>query len=293
MGLLEKKIAIVTGGGTGIGEAISKVFALDGASVVVAGLPGDPVEAVAEEIRERGGEAIPFRGDLSEPDEAQACVQAALDTYGMLDVLVNNAGVYQVTGEMQDIPVEDVDFMNKNNVRSAVLMTKYALPYLQRSRGTVLFTGSEAGTIGQPESAIYGGTKGYLIAFARGIALEQARYGVRANVVCPGATMTQWHDTSVSSMTEEMEQQIKRSVPLGRHADPEEVANVFAFLASDRASFVTGALYFVDGGVSISRGTPGDKVPGELRKLPEGRIHLRHQMEGMENYEPHRAGGSS
>lgn len=292
MGLLDGKATIVTGGGTGIGEAVSKVFALEGARVVVAGLPGDPVDQVAAEIRSSNGEAVSFGGDLSEPDEAQACIQAALDTYGELDIVVNNAGVFQVTGEMQDIAVEDVDFMYRHNVRSAVLMTKYALPHLQRSRGTVLFTGSEAGTIGQPESAIYGGTKGYLIAFARGIALEQARYGVRANVVCPGATMTQWHDTSVSSMTEEMEQQIKRSIPLGRHADPEEIANVFAFLASDRASFVTGALYFVDGGVSIARGTPGDKVPDSLRMPPEGRVRLQHQMEGMDNYEPHRAVGN-
>jgi NAD(P)-dependent dehydrogenase (short-subunit alcohol dehydrogenase family) len=227
---------------------------------------------------------------VSEPALAQACVQRALDAFGRLDVLVNNAGVFQVTGEAQDIPVEDIDFMHKMNVRSAVLMTKYALPHLQQARGTVLFTGSEAGTIGQPECTIYGGTKGYLIAFARGIALEQARHGVRANVVCPGPTETQWHDTDVSSMTDEMEQQIAKSVPLGRHGDPEEVANVFAFLASDRASFVTGALYFVDGGLSIARGTPGEQVPDALRRQPEGELTLRHQHQGMENMAPHRAG---
>lgn len=287
--LLEGRTAIITGAGTGIGEAIAKRFAFDGAHVLVNGLSNDPVEAVAHEIRTSGGTAVAFAGDISDADTAAACVRTALDHFGRLDVLINNAAVFQVTGEHQNIEPDDMDLMNRANIRSALMMTKHALPFLQKSRGCVLFTGSEAGTIGQPECAIYGGTKGYLIAFARGIALEQARYGVRSNVVCPGPTWTQWHQTDVSSMTEEMESQIARSVPLGRHADPEEVANVFAFLASDRASFVTGALYFVDGGLSIARGTPGEQVPEELRQRPRGELDLRHQMEGMENIDVKRA----
>lgn len=247
------------------------------------------MEDVAQEIRASGGEAIGYRGDVSKQEDALRCVERATEAFGNLDVLVNNAGVFQVTGEHQNIDVDDVDFMNRMNVRSAVLMTKYALPHLQQSRGNVLFTASEAGTIGQPECAIYGGTKGYLIAFARGIALEQARYGVRSNAVCPGPTWTQWHQTNVSSMTDEMEGQIRESVPLGRHADPEEIANVFAFLASDRASFVTGATYFVDGGISIARGTPGNLVPDELRQAPSGDLALKHQLQGMENIDTKRA----
>lgn len=287
--MLECKTAIITGAGTGIGEAIAKRFAADGARVLVNGLPGDPIEAVAEEIRAAGGVATAFAGDVADANTAKACVDAAIERFGQLDVLVNNAAIFQVTGEHQTIDVNDMDVMNRANIRSALLMTKFALTHLQQSRGNVLFTGSEAGTIGQPECAIYGGTKGYLIAFARGLALEQARHGVRSNVVCPGPTWTQWHQTEVSSMTDQMEDQIVRSVPLGRHADPEEVANVFAFLASDRASFVTGALYFVDGGLSIARGTPGEQVPDELRQRPAGDLDLRHQMEGMENIDVRRA----
>lgn len=288
MQLLDDKVAVITGGGTGIGEAIAKRFATDGARVVVAGLPGDPVVDVAAEIRENlDGEAVSFEGDVADPKLAEACVQQALDAFGRLDVLVNNAGIFQVTGEHQDLAVEHMDVMNRANIRSALLMTKYALPVLQEHGGTVLFTGSEAGTIGQPKCAIYGGTKGYLIAFARGLALEQAKHGVRVNVVCPGPTETQWHDTQDSPMTDEMEQQIVQSVPLGRHGTPEEIANVFAFLASDRASFVTGALYFVDGGISIARGTPGEQVPDALRQQPAGDLDLRHQHEGLENIETH------
>lgn len=290
MDLLANVSAIVTGAGTGIGEAIAKRFASDGAAVLVNGIPGDPVQDVADEISDGGGRADVFEGDVSDPDAARACVEKAVDRFGGLDVLVNNAAIFQVTGETQDLPVEDIDAMHKANILTAVLMTKYALPHLRESRGNVLFTASEAGTIGQPECSIYGGTKGYLISFARGVALEQAKYGVRANVVCPGPTRTQWHDTDVSSMTEEMEAQIIETVPLGRHADPEEIANVFSFLASSRASFVTGALYFADGGLSIARGTPGRQVPDHLRTPPEGDLDLRHSREGMENIDTHRAG---
>ena len=289
MELLVDDIAIVTGAGTGIGEAVAKRFAREGARVVVAGLPTDPVEAVAQEIRDAGGKAIFFEGDLADEENARACVEKTLSEYGRLDVLVNNAGIFQITGEHQHLPVEEMDAMNRANIRTALLMTKFALPHLQESGGNVVFTGSEAGTIGQGEAAIYGGTKGYLIAFARGIALEQAPHGVRANVVCPGPTKTQWHDTEVSSMTEEMEEEIAKSVPLGRHADPEEIANVFAFIASDKASFVTGALYFADGGLSIARGTPGEQVPDALRHPPAGDLALQHQEEGMENKKTMRA----
>ncbi|MFW5973162.1 MAG: SDR family NAD(P)-dependent oxidoreductase [Bacteroidota bacterium] len=290
MNALKEKVAIVTGAGTGIGEAIAKRFASDGAMVVINGLPDDPIDAVASEIRHFGGRAIPSPGDVSDPDMARTCVDRALSEFGRLDVLVNNAAIFHVTGEHQDIAVEDMDEMNRANVRSAIVMTKAALPQLRLNRGNILFTASEAGTIGQPECAIYGGTKGYLIGFARGIALEQAPYGVRSNVVCPGPTWTQWHQTDVSPMTDGMESQIVGSIPLGRHADPEEIANVFSFLASDRASFVTGATYFVDGGLSIARGTPGERVPDELRRPPEGDLHLEHQLEGLENIQTKRAG---
>lgn len=293
MGLLQDKVALVTGAGTGLGEAIAKVFALEGSRVVVNGLPADPVEAVADEIRAAGGTAVAAAGDVSEPAAAEACIRQAVDHYGRLDVLVNNAGVFQVTGEHQAIDPDDYDYMYRMNVRTALLMTRYALPHLRATRGNVLFTASEAGLVGQPRCAIYGGTKGYLVAFCRGLALEQAPYGVRANTVAPGPTRTQWHDPDVSAMTEQMEQQILRAVPMGRHADPEEVAHVYAFLASDRASFVTGAVYTADGGLSIARGAPGEQVPDALRQPPAGRLRLQHQLEGLEaqpdGVRPHRA----
>lgn len=276
MGRLDFKVAIVTGAGTGIGEAVAKKFASEGAKVVVNSLPGDPVDDVVANIREHGGQAVGYLGDVSEPAHAQACVQAALDAFGQLDILVNNAGVYQEMNEVDDFSIEGFDYMVKMNVRSAFLMTKYAIPHIQRTRGNVIFTGSEAGTIGQPGCIPYGGTKGFVIQMARGLALEQAKYGVRANAVCPGATETSWHNPKHSGMTPETEQMIQSAIPLGRHATTEEVANVFAFVASDEASFVTGAMYFVDGGVEISRGAVGEQVPKKLRQQPEGELDIEH-----------------
>jgi NAD(P)-dependent dehydrogenase (short-subunit alcohol dehydrogenase family) len=287
-GRLKDKVAIVTGGATGIGEAICKKFVLEGAKVIVCGLPADPVEQVVKEIRQDKGEAEAFEGDVSEAGAAEACVKKAIDTFGRLDVLVNNAGTFQTVASTENFPVDDFDYMMKMNTRTAFLMTKFALPHLQKTKGNIISTGSEAGTIGQPDCSPYGGSKGFMLAFTRGVALEQIKHGVRANVVCPGPTDTQWHDTDVSPMTVEMEQDILKGTPMGRHGNPEEIANVFAFLASDEASFVTGALYFVDGGISIGRGPAGDYVKEQFKIIPARKLKLKHSKEGLKGKETHR-----
>ncbi len=285
---LKDKIAIVTGGATGIGEAICKKFASEGAKVIVCGLPSDPVESVVNEIRNDKGEAEAFEGDVSEAGTAEACVKKAVDIFGRLDILINNAGTFQTVASTENFPVDDFDYMMKMNTRTAFLMTKFALPYLQKTKGNIVSTGSEAGTIGQPDCSPYGGSKGFMIAFTRGVALEQIKHGVRANVVCPGPTDTQWHDTDVSPMTVEMERDILKGTPMGRHGSPEEIANVFAFLASDEASFVTGSLYFADGGISIGRGPAGDYIREEYRIVPTRKLKLKHSKEGLKGKETHR-----
>lgn len=277
VGRLNNKAAIIAGAGTGIGEAVAKKFALEGAKVMVCSLPGDPVEDVVMAIKATGAEAIGYKGDISEPEAAKACVQKTLDAFGKLDILVTTAGVYQEMNMTEDFSIEGFDYMLRMNVRSAFLMAKYALPHIQQTRGNLIFTGSEAGTLGQPKCTPYGGTKGFHIAFSRGIATEQAKHGVRANVVCPGPTWTSWHQPDgPTGMTEEMESQIPPAVPLGRHATTEEVANVYCFLASDEASFVTGSLYFVDGGISIGRGNVGEQVADELRQQPPNTLNIEH-----------------
>jgi NAD(P)-dependent dehydrogenase (short-subunit alcohol dehydrogenase family) len=274
------KSAIITGAATGIGEAIAHKFASEGAAVMVVGLPGDPVEEVANEITRHAGRAVPFAGDISEEQTARMCIQLAIDNFGQIDCLVNNAGSFPNMAETQEFPVEDFELLIKNNIRSAFVMTHYCLPHLQKTRGVVLCAGSESGIIGIAKATPYGGTKGFMHAFVRGLAVEQARHGVRANCVCPGPIDTSWTHRNTGPMDKKTETMMVEAVPMGRRGTPEEVANVYAFLASDEASYVTGALWTVDGGVTIGKGPVGAQVPQDLKKPPPGRLDLSHSREG-------------
>ena len=219
-GRLQDKVAIVTGGATGIGEAIAHKFAREGARVVVAGLPDHPVDDVVQAIGKTAGTAIGFSGDLAEEDGARRCVKAAIERCGKLDVLVNNAGVFLATGEVQDYPIDLFDETIRNNIRSAFLMTKFALPHLQKTRGNIISAGSESGQIGLGLNAPYGGTKGFMHAFMRGVAVEQAKHGVRANCVCPGPIDTAWTHQESSPMTADMEKGVVLGTLLARRGTP-------------------------------------------------------------------------
>jgi NAD(P)-dependent dehydrogenase (short-subunit alcohol dehydrogenase family) len=283
---LAGKVAIITGAATGIGEAIAHKFAKEGAKIVLNSLPDDPVDDVVETMKKHNAEVVAYKGDIAQDNHAQACVQTAIDTYGKLDVLVNNAGVFTVMAETQDYPVEVFDQTITMNLRSAFLMTKYALPHLQKSHGNLVCAGSEAGYNGLAQNTPYGGTKGWMHSFVKGVAVEQAKYGVRANCVCPGAVDTAWTRKETGPMTEQVEQMLIGATPMGRRGTPEEMANVYAFLASDEASYVTGALWLVDGGVTVGKGAVGQQVPESLRKKPEGGLHdLKHSREGLSNKE--------
>lgn len=286
-GRLENKVAIVTGAGTGIGEAIAHKFAREGAKVVAVGLPGDPVQDVVEAIQKHGGEATFVHADVSEEADAQAAVQAAVDKYGQLHILVNNAGVFLAQSEIGKYPIEDFDKTLKNNLRSAFLMTRFAIPHLQKSRGNVVSAGSEAGFNGQPDNAPYGGSKGFMHAFMMGVAVEQAKHGVRANCVCPGAIDTAWTHKETGPMDKKHEQSTVAAEALGRRGTPEEIANVYAFIASDEASYVTGALWLADGGVTPAKGAVGQDVPWLLSREPKGELDLEHSHDGEQGKNLH------
>ncbi len=286
---LKDKIAIVTGAGTGIGEAISRKFAREGAKLLLAGLPGDPVADVAAAIVAEGGAATSHLGDLAEEDEARACVDLAVRTYGRLDIVISNAGVFIANAETDAYRIEDFDRTFRDNVRTAFLMTKFALPHLRKTHGSIVFTGSEAGFNGSPNFTPYGGSKGFLHAFAKGVALEQAPHGVRANCVCPGPVDTAWTRGPDSPIPLAAPEGIGAMVPLGRRGTPEEMANIFAFLASDEATYVTGALWLADGGVTPAKGDIGGSVPDLLRQAPPGRLDLRHSHDGLRGKSVYRA----
>jgi NAD(P)-dependent dehydrogenase (short-subunit alcohol dehydrogenase family) len=175
---LKGKVAIVTGGGTGIGEAVTFKFVREGASVVVAGR-SSTVDEVANRIKRDGGKAVAFRGDLAEEKNAEACVQTAIDEFGRLDILINNAGVLDAAATVDAFPVEKFDGMLRNNLRTAFLMTRFAIPHLQKTRGSIISAGSEAGLNGTPMATPYGGTKAFLHAFMKGVALEHSLDGNR------------------------------------------------------------------------------------------------------------------
>ena len=286
---LKDKVAIVTGAGTGIGEAVSHKFAKEGAKLVLAGLPTDPVEDVVRAIAAEGGAAVAFLGDLSEAEMAQRCVDLAIETYGRIDVLISNAGVFIANAETDAYRIEDFERTIRNNIWTAFLMTKFALPHLRKTRGNIVFTGSEAGFNGSPGFTPYGASKGFLHAFATGVALEQAPYGVRANCVCPGPVDTAWTRGADSPIPLAAQESIGAMVPLGRRGTPEEIANVFAFLASDEASYVTGARWLADGGVTPAKSDIGASVPASLRAEPAGTLKLQHGHDGLRGKYVYRA----
>ena len=279
MGRMDGKVALVTGGGAGIGEAVALLMAREGARVVVSGLEDDPIDDVAATAASLGPGAVACAGDLGDDDVAERCVATALAEWGRLDVLVNNAATEADRMCLADeMPVSELDRLYRANARSLVLMTRAALPALRRSRGVILSAGSTAGVSGIPNMAIYGATKGFATSFTLGVAAESAPDGVRAVVVVPGPTDTGQTRPEAGPHTEEAAQTIVDSTIVGRRATVEEIANVYLFLASDEASFVTGVVWIVDGGVGISRGLPGrrEDIPAPPVTLP-----VRHSLEGF------------
>ena len=238
----------MTGAGGDIGAAIASKFAAEGARVVINGLPTDPILEVERAICDAGGSCAVYAGDVAEEERAQACVQMALDKWGKLDVLVSNAGAPMLGAPIHKYDVNQFDKLVARNIRSIFLMTRYAIPHLQKTAGNIVATGSEAGTLGLAENTPYGGAKGFVHAFVKGVAVEQAKYGVRANCVCPGPIETRAQNGETSD-----EKSRAANTPMGRNGTAEEIANVFTFLASDMASYVTGALWVVDGGTTIGK----------------------------------------
>ena len=285
---LEGKAAIVTGAGTGIGEAIAHKFALEGAHVLVSGLPGDPVEAVASAIREQYPDVKveSLAADIAVQENAEACVQQAVAAFGKLDVLVNNAGTLPETNELQDFSTESFEKLVHNNIYSAFMMTRAALPELQKTRGNVVAAGSEAGVNGTPMFTPYGATKGWMHAFIKGVAMEQAKHGVRANCFCPGPIDTYFTNPDVGPMDDQLAEMTVTATAMGRLGTSEEMANVAAFLASDEASYVTGALFLADGGVTPAHGLLGEQVPAELKRYPPAKLKLSQQLSGGESDKP-------
>lgn len=239
------KVAIVTGGGSGIGRSASLAFAAAGAKVVVANRTGAKADAVAAEIATAGGEAIGVQVDVSIGRDVQRMVAAAVGHFGGVDILFNNAGI-SPNGSVTEIGEEEWDECIAIDLRSVFLGAKYTIPVMQRRGGGVIL--NTAGTLGiRPcrNKSAYGAAKAGVINLTKAIALDYARDGVRCNVICPG-----YIDTPLTAHVspEARDAFLDVAQPLRGLITPEEVASLAVFLASDAARMITGQAYVIDGG---------------------------------------------
>lgn len=248
-GRLEGKVALVTGAGSGIGRETSLRFAAEGARVVAADLLGETAEATAAEI---GVDSVGFAMDVTSAAGAEGGVRAAVERFGGLDVVVNNAGV-TIVGAAHELVEEDWDRELATNLKSVYLVSKAAWPWLvERGGGAIVSTASIAGIWAIPADAAYCASKAGVIMLTKCLALDGAKAGIRANCVCPGFTET---PMIAGYFADQPDPQAARRFaegihPLGRLGKPRDIADAFVYLASDEAAWVTGAALTVDGGLT-------------------------------------------
>jgi NAD(P)-dependent dehydrogenase (short-subunit alcohol dehydrogenase family) len=255
MAALADKVAIVTGASSGIGYATARLFAQEGAKVVVAARRQAELDALVAKIEEEGGKAIAVAGDVRNQALAKTLVETAVGRFGGLDVAFNNAGS---TGEMAPLP--DISLTGwrdtlDTNLTSAFLCAKYQVPaMIERGGGSLVFTSTFVGyTVGMPGMAAYAASKAGLIGLVQVIAAEFGGKGIRANAILPGGTDTPMSITNAPGATPEVLAFVEGLHALKRMAMPVEIARSVLYLASDASSFTTGAALLVDGGVSINR----------------------------------------
>lgn len=244
------KVAMVTGGTSGIGRATALLFAQDGAKVAVVGRDVERGRQVVNEIRSAGGQAVFVRCDVRFPDQCRLAVDKTLATFGRLDVLFNNAGVY-FAHTVVDCTEQEWDDTIDISLKGTYLMSKYVLPHMiAQGKGAIVNMASGWGLVGGNEAAAYCAAKGGVVLLTRAMAVDHSAQGIRVNCVCPGDTDTPMlvDDAQRRGMawTDYMAEAVNR--PMRRVGEPEEVARAVLFLASDEASFITGAALAVDGG---------------------------------------------
>jgi len=247
-GTLEGKVALVTGGGSGIGRASAMTFAREGARVVVADVAVEGGEETVRIIQDAGGEGIFVRADVSKAGEVEALINSAVETYSRLDCAHNNAGIEQVPVRTHEYPEEVWDRLISINLKGVWLCMKYEIAQmLKQGGGAIVNTSSVAGLVGFRGISAYVASKHGVVGLTKTASLEYAEAGIRINAVCPGFIRTPLLERFINHNLE-LEAQLVQLEPVGRIGTPEEVAEAVVWLCSDAASFVTGHAMTVDGG---------------------------------------------
>ena len=240
---LKGKSAIITGGGSGIGLACTRLFSKEGAKVAIMGRKQDRLEAAAKEV---GGQVLAVVGDLTNNNDLDNVISKTLNAFGKIDIVVNNGGVF-AGSPLHETKDEDWDTIMDTNIRSVFQLTKRVLPHMmKRKAGAFIHISSILGLVAAPGVAAYNVSKGALLQFNRSIAMEYGSMGIRSNAVCPGMVKTEMTEELMKD--KELMQEWSKDYPIGRFGVPKDVANACLYLASDESSFVTGVAFPVDGG---------------------------------------------
>lgn len=252
---LKGKVAVVTGGGRGIGAIIALGLAEEGVDVAIAEIDEKSAEATASELREKGVKSIAVVTDVTDPASVAAMAQRVESELGPIQILVNNAAKLPVfltfleeknSGQTDEYWTKVVDVCYNGTVNCTAAIIE---GMIERKYGKIINMASDAGKVGEPRQAVYAGAKGAIIAFAKSIAKEAGRYGVNVNAVCPSMTKTE----AVNAMlSEEFEKKVVKAYPMRRLGEPRDIANLVVFLASDRASWITGQAISVNGGYATA-----------------------------------------
>jgi 3-oxoacyl-[acyl-carrier protein] reductase len=244
---LEGKTAIVTGAGSGFGAGIARIFAREGAQVMVADINGEAAQSVAAEIS-----GLAQNVDVADGASVAAMTEAALTGWGRIDILVNNAGITHMPAPMEEVSEEDFDRVLAVNVKSVYLTAREVVPHMKvAGAGAILNIASTAGLSPRPRLNWYNASKGWMITATKTMAVELAPAGIRVNALCPVAGETPLLKSFMGEDTPETRARFLSTIPIGRFSTPQDMGEAAAFLCSDAASMITGAALEVDGGRCI------------------------------------------
>jgi NAD(P)-dependent dehydrogenase (short-subunit alcohol dehydrogenase family) len=260
-GELRGKVALITGAGSGIGEAAARLFAREGAKVAALGRTADELQTTVDRINGEGGEAMSVLADISQADQMERAIGEVQAKWGRLDVVFANAGINGVWAPLEELTPEEWDHTININLRGTFLTVKYAIPLLKKQGGSVIVTSSVNGTriFSNTGATAYSCTKAAQVAFTQMAALELAKHRIRVNVVCPGAITTDIDDNTQHRNVEKEKEPVafpEGEIPLtrGKPGTSEQVAQLALFLASDRSSHITGTPVWIDGAESLLMG---------------------------------------